>query len=193
MRWLLLAVTAVTIGGAACNNVDPAPVFIDLDYQVRCIDCEPRAPDDPKRQLALLDGDMGYQIDCHASTVSKDRVLSFSAIYEDPEDSKNKHSIELLQASFDGKDPGDKCEVRVGEANNGYKGKCTGGEPTADNPCQVKLKVDEGVVRGTVLCIGIPNQALEGTTRYLVLSNPIDPKEDDKQPATFEVQGCAGL
>ena len=71
MRWLLLAIGVVTlgVGATSCSSTDPAPVFIDIDYQVRCLICEPRSPDDAKRQLMVLDGDQGYQVDCHVSTV----------------------------------------------------------------------------------------------------------------------------
>lgn len=190
MRWLLLA---VAITAADCSNVDPAPLFIDVDYQVRCIDCEPRSPDDPKRRIMTLDGDNGYQLDCHASVVGTDRVLSFSAKYDDPEASAKNHSIEVLQVGYEEKDPGSKCEVRVRERSNRYIGKCTDGDPTPDTPCQVKLKVEDGIVKGSLFCIGIPNEAIESSVRYLVHSDDPDPMADDRVPATFEVQGCTGI
>ena len=191
MRWLLLVVL-VGLGAASCSSTDPAAVFIDLDYQVRCFMCEPRAPDDPKRQIQVLDGDMGYDVDCHVSTVDKDRVLSFSA-KSDASGTGMVHSIEVLQAAYDGDDPGAKCEVRVREESNRYVGKCTGGEPDADAPCQVKVEVKDGIVKGTLLCEQIANEGIEASKRHVVLSDRPGGVGPELTPATFEIHGCTGL
>ena len=190
MRWLLLV--AVTVSAASCSSTDPAAVFIDFDYQVRCLLCEPRAPDDPKRQFMTLDGDNGYNVDCHVSTVGKDRVLSFSAVFDAASTSMD-HGIEVLQAAYESKDPGSKCLVRVREESNRYVGKCTGGDPTADEPCQVKIDVKDGIVTGTVFCKDIANEGIESSKRHIVLSDQPDPKANDLVPATFEIHGCTGL
>ena len=191
MRWLLLIVVALTTA-ASCSSTDPAAVFIDIDYQVRCLICEPRSPDDPKRQIATLDGDNGYDVDCHVSTVGKDRVLSFSAFY-DAEGTSMDHSIEVLQAAYTGDDPGSKCLVRVRERSNRYVGNCTGGNPEPDAPCKVEIDVKDGIVDGTVLCDEFANEASATSKRHLVLSDRPDPKADDLQPATFAIHGCKGL
>lgn len=190
MRWLLFA--AVTLAVASCASTDPAAVFIDLDYQVRCLDCEPRTADEPKRQIMTLDDDQGYQVDCHVSTVGKDRVLSFSAIYDAP-DSIMDHSIELLQAVYKDDDPGSKCLVRAREGSNRYVGKCTGGDPTPDAPCQVEIHVKDGIVNGTLFCVLFANEAIKSSTRYLVISDHPNPAAPDMVPATFEIHGCTGL
>lgn len=189
MRWLLLFVTlAVT----SCSSADDPAVFIALDYQVRCLICEPRAPDDVKRQIMTLDGDQGYQVDCHVSIVGKDRVLSFSASY-DVEGTSMDHGIELLQAAYQDDDPGSKCLVRVRERSNRYVGKCTAGDPEPDAPCQVKIDVEDGIVKGTLFCDEFANEGIESSKRHLVHSDPEDPRASDLTPATFEIHGCKGL
>lgn len=190
MRWPLLAV--VTLAVTSCSSTDAPAVFIELDYQVRCLICEPRAPDDAKREIMTLDDDQGYQVDCHVSTVGKDRVLSFSAVYDAP-DSVMDHSIELLQAAYEGDDPGSKCLVRVREKSNRYIGKCTGGDPTPDAPCQVEVHVSDGIVKGTLFCDEFANEAIKSSKRHLVISDASDPDAPDLVPATFEIHGCRGL
>lgn len=189
MRWLFLFVAlAVT----SCSSTDDPAVFIELDYQVRCLICEPRAPDDVKRQIMTLDDDQGYQVDCHVSIVGKDRVLSFSASY-DAEGTSMDHGIELLQAAYQDDDPGSKCLVRVREGSNRYVGDCTAGDPEPDAPCQVKIDVKDDIVKGTLFCDEFANEAIMSSRRHLVLSDRLGPEHEDLTPATFEVHGCTGL
>ncbi len=199
MRSLLLVIMAVLAIG--CSNTDPAPVYIDLDYQVRCLDCEPRSPDDPKRVFALLDGDLGeepdsfYELRCHANTVGKHRVLTFSAKYTSPTNDSKDHSFKVAQVEFEGDDPGSNCNVEIREGSNHYKGKCGGDAPlsTADVPCQIALAVENGILNGTLRCVDLPNESLKTSTRHIVRSDRADPMADDDKPATFEFDGCTGL
>jgi len=182
---------AVAVAAMGCNNVDPAPLYIDIDYQVRCLDCEPRSPDDPARRIALINGELGYQMDCHTSVVDGDEVLSFSILYSDPDDSSARHEIAVDRVDYQSGQPGSKCEVSVRERSNLYEGGCTGSTPTADEPCQIEINVEDGVVRGEILCLEIPNSNIVTSTRNLVHSD--ETGEPDERPAVFEIYGCTGI
>lgn len=177
----------------ACSSIDPPPLYVEIDYQVRCITCEPRSPDDPRRGVKLIDGERGYVVDCHTSVVDGDDVLSFSLSYDDPDDSSARHSIEVQRVEYTGDDPGSKCEVVVRERNNRYVGGCTADDPTAETPCQVRLGVEDGILRGTLLCAEIPNEGIATSTRHLVRSESGDAATPDESPAEFEIHGCTGL
>jgi hypothetical protein len=172
----------------ACVNQDPAPLFADIAYQVRCVDCTPRAMDDSPHMVSALDGDSGYKVACGATRPTKDLAITFSATFIDAKHPSTNHSIKILQADIESKtNPGAGCRVVVSEGSNTYEGKCTSGSPTDDQPCQVKFKpVAQGIVKGTLLCQNIPNNSEATLTRHLV-----SPGTD--KPASFEVDGCTGL
>lgn len=196
MRSLFLLMLVAVVG---CNSADSAPVYVDLDYQVRCISCEPRSPDDPKRKFALLDGDQGeepesiYEVECHANTIGKDRVLTLSAKYTSPTKNSRDHSFKVEQAEFSGKDPGPDCKVEIREGSNRYKGRCGSDAPDDDTPCRLVIGVEDGIVSGSLRCVGLPNEANKTSTRHVVRSDRPDPAEPDDKPATFEFHGCTGL
>jgi hypothetical protein len=190
MRRILLAFVSFAVSG--CASTDDPALFIDVDYQVRCLEPCMSAADDVKHQFATLDDDQGFQVECYATTVGKDRVLSFSAQH-DVEGTNMDYGIEVLQAAFQGDDPGSKCLVRVKEKSNRYVGKCTGGDPEPDAPCQVEIDIKDGIVTGTLFCVQFPNEGNEMSTRHLVLSDRFGTTHDDLTPATFEIHGCKDL
>lgn len=190
MRWLSLLMAVVAV--ASCSSSDPAAVFVDVDYQVRCLLCEPRAPDDDKRQIEALDGDMGYAADCNIVASGKNRVLNFSLNYDTDGDAKD-HSLQVSEAPIGDAGPGSKCLVRVKERANTYVGGCTDGEPEPDAECQVKAEIEDDVVKGTIFCDEIPNDNIASSKRHLVLSDRLGSDHDDLTPATFELHGCSGI
>jgi hypothetical protein len=187
MRPLLVLSLVVAPALAGCVQQDPSPLFLDLSYQVRCIDCQPVATDNLPRTIAALDGEGGFSVACSAQLSGKDRLLSFSATLIDAKHQSNNYSIKVIQADLDKSDPGAGCRVVVAEGANTYEGRCTSGDTTTEKPCQItKLKVDNGVVKGKLLCNNIPNNTDANTTRYVV-------KPSTTAAADFEVHGCVGL
>jgi hypothetical protein len=171
----------------ACNEENPAPLFLDIDYQVRCLDCEPRAPDSLRHNFATLDGEQGFTLLCSTADQGGDRLLSFSATYLDPEGAESKNfSIRLISANLDANDPGNGCRVVATEGGNTYEGHCTAAEPSGDDECQVKLDVEHHTVVGSILCEKFPNRSTNEVVRYLV-------KGGSDKPADFVFEGCKGL
>jgi hypothetical protein len=131
-------------------------------------------------------------MDCHTSVVDGDDVLSFSVSYDDPENSAARHALSVDRVGYLNDDHGDKCEVSVRERSNQYVGKCSGDAPTEDVPCQIHLEIDEeGVLRGELLCLDLPNEGIATSKRNVVLSDVVG--EPDETPAEFTIYGCTGL
>jgi len=183
-RLFVLAIIAVT--ALACSEENPPPLYVDVNYQVRCIDCEPRAADDSPRDVRAIDGESGFDVACSITERGGDRLLTFSAIYMDAERPSRSYGLSLVQANLDGGDPGGSCLVVVSEGNNTYEGGCTAEDPDDEDPCQVELEAEDGIVTGTILCAEVPNKNSSMITRHLV-----DPNTED--PAEFEVHGCRNL
>ena len=187
MRPLLVLSLFTASALMACVNQDPAPLFLQTSYQVRCLDCTPVTTDNLARTVAALDGESGFSVACSAQRSGKDRLLSFSGTLIDPKHESNNYSLKIIQANLDKSDPGAGCRVVITEGANTYESHCTGGDPTPDEPCQItKLKAANGIVTGKLLCNNIPNRTDANTTRYVV-------KPSTTSPADFEVDGCVGL
>jgi hypothetical protein len=182
----LLAFAAVAACTIACADEDPPPLYVETDYQVRCIDCEPRAADDVVRHVRALDGQDGFRVECTVTEREGDRLLTFSAVYTDPERPNRSYSFGVVQANIDAADPGGSCRVTVSEGNNSYEGDCTADSPNDEEPCELQLELEDEIVIGSVLCENVPNKNTAMITRHLV-----EPNGDE--PAEFEVHGCRGL
>jgi hypothetical protein len=183
-RLFVLAIAAAS--ALACTEEDPPPLYVDVDYQVRCIDCEPRAADDAARDIRAIDGELGFSVECSVTERGGDRLLTFRAIYTDAERASRSYGISLVQANVEGGDPGGSCLVVVTEGSNTYEGDCSADEPDEESPCQVELEAEDGIVVGSILCEGVPNKNSSMSTRHVV-----DPNSED--PAKFEVHGCRNL
>src|SRR4029077_11887286 len=97
MRRLLAFCLVVAPVLTACVNQDPAPLFADIAYQVRCVDCTPRAVDDNPHTVSALDGDSGYKVACSGTRPTKDLAITFSATFIDAKHPSTNHSIKILQ------------------------------------------------------------------------------------------------
>ena len=168
MRRLLLLTLSFAAFPLACVNSDPAPVFVDVSYQLRCIDCEPRTADDSAHTINALDGENGFRVTCDSQRQGKDRLVTFSAGVTDSKHPSNSYAFKIFQADVDKSDPGSSCHTQVVEGSNSYDGPCSSGEPSSDRPCQLKLKLKDGVIKGSVLCNAIPNRNDSMLTRHLV-------------------------
>jgi hypothetical protein len=184
MSRLLALCLCVSPALFACSEQDPAPHFIDVTYQVRCIDCQPVTTDDSTRRVLAIDGENNFEVSCHANGGGP--LLSFSATHTDKENKDNNYSLEIQRASLAGRDPGKSCTVLVTEGSNSYLGGCTDDEPTDDLPCKVKFTRDGQNVTGSILCKHIQNKNTGEFTRWVV-------KPGTMKALTFEVDGCEGL
>lgn len=173
---------------SSCSSEDAAPLYLDAQYQLRCVDCTPRVPDEPVREIQALDGEQGFEIECFVSGHGDQKELTMSGKYVDPAQSSKSYEFRIARARYKGNDPGSACQVRILESGNKYAGKCTSGTPTHDEPCEVHFERDGDIVNGSVFCNNIPNPSTSPeTTRHVVA-----PHETD-QPVKFEIHGCTGL
>jgi hypothetical protein len=180
---LPLLLPAALFALASCNESDPEALYIDIRYQLRCIDCEPASNDAPARDVHHLDGDDDFDLSCNATSTDDGRLVSFAAEYFDPDNDANNYAIEVDQAGLDGASHGASCSVKVLDGNSTYKGRCADGDPTVDNPCQLDLKKEGTAIRGTITCRKIP--LLDSTTPFRYLVHP-----NSSRAATIEIRGC---
>ena len=110
--------------------------------------------------------------------------MAFSIVHESS-DSARSYSLELDDASL-GEETDGPCSVRVVEGANTYEGACGSGDPSEDRPCQVSLRIEKDVLRGSIYCANIASDASSAITRHVVA--PIS-----TEPATFEIYGCSGI
>src|SRR5689334_9073826 len=120
-----------------CTEEDPAALFLDFNYQVRCLDCEPRSNDDPARDVHAVDGEDELTINCSVVDRGGDRLVSISVEHTDDRTGTVDYSLSIDQANLDSKDPGNGCRVHVKEGPNVYEGNCTGGDPNEETPCMI--------------------------------------------------------
>ena len=183
MRYLISAVLLL----AACEKLDPEARFASVEYQVRCVDCEPRAPDERRHEITLLDGEEGYEVSCDAVQAGGKDVVTFRIAFDDPDAPSSAHRFEIQKAEYGGSGPGSQCEVIIREGRNRYIGDCSGSKPSEDVPCQLELETEGTQVIGSLFCANIPLEGAPTVTRHVV-----EPGTEDK-PARFEVHGCVGL
>jgi hypothetical protein len=172
-RLLALSLMAVPVL-FACSEEDPAPQFIELDYQIRCLDCQPASMDEVPHKIDAVAGDSDVAVSCHTTGSKPELTFSLQGA---------SYMFRIRAASLAGKDPGDGCVVTVKEGSNTYEGGCTAGDPTEDQPCQVQLKQDDDVITGSVLCRNIPN-ALTPTVRRNIVA------PSTSKAAEFEIHNC---
>jgi len=178
--WLLLG-----IGVLSCSSDFTPTVYVGMSYQVRCIDCQPRALDDTARNVKTVDEENGHQTACRVDSSSGTKRVTFSVEHDSSDESKN-YSVQISNGNVTGDESDGPCQVTVVEGANTYQGACGTDEPTADRPCQVSFNVDKGVLKGNLYCADITNEATANVTRYIVA--PLT-----RGAASFEVYGCPGL
>ena len=180
---LSLALPAALCALVGCNETDPEALYIDVLYQLRCIDCEPRTNDGIARDIHHLDGDQGFDLGCESTTVDGDRRVSFSAEYFDLDNESDNYSIQVDQAGLDGAGNGPNCSIKVLDSGSTYEGLCADDEPTEERPCVVDLKKEGDIIRGTLFCDRIPIMDMTSPIRYLKRPN-------SNKPAELEIRGC---
>ena len=179
----LVSFSCASVGLLGCVEDDPAALFLDLDYQVRCLDCEPRSNDEPARKIHAVDGEDDLTINCSTELRDGDRLVTISLEHVDPEDGDVDYSLSIDQVNLDSKDPGSGCRINAKEGPNVYEGNCSGSEPSEDEPCVIKLEQEGDGVTGTLHCVRIPNKAQPTLTRHIVASG-------SEKAAKLEATGC---
>lgn len=174
----------------ACTSDTTRVIYMDLSYQVRCLDCTPAAPDESAHKIKAVEGEGGLDLTCRAQRDGDTRLINFNSTYpgssDTDGDNTGRYVLRVERADLDG-DSNEFCQVHLEESGNTYEGRCGRGEPTEDQPCRVNLSVEGGVVKGDVYCSRITNINTARDIRYLVA--PMTRAE----PATFQVYGCTNL
>jgi hypothetical protein len=179
-------VVVCSLGGAACKSESVPPIYLDADYQLRCEDCEPRTGDDPEREVALLDGEFDFTVDCSVKRISGKRSITLVATH-DAKKQSDQYGFRITRGTIDDDTQSGECKIRITEGANTYEGACSGDDPTTEQPCKVTLTHKAEIISGSIFCDKIPNQANLASFRYLV-----DPGSNDKA-MKFAVHNCPGL
>lgn len=178
--WLLLG-----IGVMSCSSDFTPTVYVGMAYQVRCLDCQPRALDDKARDIKAVDGEDGHQLACRVDDSTGTKRVTFSVVHESTDETKN-YTVQISNGNVAGDESDGPCQVKVIEGANTYQGACGTDDPSMDRPCQVSFNVDKGVLKGTLYCANIQNEATANVTRYFVA--PLL-----RSAASFEIYGCSGI
>lgn len=181
MGWML----GLGLGAFACTSDTTPVIYVDLSYQVRCLDCDPRAPDSAARRIKAVEGELGLKLECRARSIEGTRRVTWLSDHR-RQNSDDSYMLSITNLNIEGEESEGPCEVAITEGPNTYKGACGSDDPTPGRPCKVSVDVEDGVVRGEVYCDDIPNEVTNSLTRYLVA--PVS-----REPATFQVYGCRDL
>jgi hypothetical protein len=174
--WLWLSCGVGIVASWGCSSDFTPTVYVGMSYQVRCVDCQPRALDDAARSVKAVDAEAGFKLSCKADSTGGTKRVSFSIVH----DSATSEQSYTLSES-DGP-----CSVRVVEGANTYEGACGTDDPTEDRPCKVGFEVKGGVINGSLYCAKIASDASSSIARYV--TTPLT-----RDPAKFEIYGCEGL
>lgn len=168
----------------ACTELDDPPVWVDFDYQVRCVRCVPMAFNDSPRNVAALDGDDGLSVSCKADG----DLIDLRVLY-DQDGSEDDWAFNLERVDVNEGGPGGGCRISVQEGARTYRGSCSGDEPSEEAPCQVELTHEDYLVSGKVFCENIPvvgGEVGQGTRH-------ITKPGSDTEPFEIEIHNCEGL
>lgn len=187
---VFLGSLALALGGAlaaaSCTSDTTPIVYIGMAYQVRCLDCQPRVPDDNAHDVRAVDGEAGYNMACVARREDGTRRLTFSAEHKNNDSARN-YTLQVRSARLAGEESDGPCEVRIIEGDNTYVAACSSDEPSSDRPCQVTTELKGDVVKGKIYCDKVPSEVSLTSVRYLVAPYT------QSDPAEFELYGCAGI
>jgi len=184
----LLSVLVLGCSVAGCSSDSTPTVYVDLAYQIRCLDCNPRAPDDDPREIKAVDGEDGYRLTCDVKKVGGSRRVNFAIEQTANDASTDGHAFRVELANLDGEDTTLQCSVHVLEGVQSYAGACSSdAPPDSGGPCQANFRLEKGVIKGGVYCDNIPVEAAPEITRYIVAPGTRD------SPAQIQIYGCHGL
>src|SRR5262252_6754961 len=102
---------------SACKSEATPPIYLATKYQLRCLDCPQHSPDDPERDIALLDGEYGFKIECKVSEISGKLSLTLDALH-DSEHQNERYGFRLTRVNIADDEQSSECAVRVIEGVN---------------------------------------------------------------------------
>jgi hypothetical protein len=160
---------------------------VKVDYQVRCLDCEPRAPDDPPHRIRAVDGEAGFRTACTRDDFGGTGMYSIAVETNERQVNGNEgYALEIRQLALGAANAERGCRVSLREGPNTYEAKCGEDPPDASVPCQLIARGERGLLLGSLWCDGIPN-SISGALRRSVVA------PGSREPAELEVHGCPGL
>lgn len=166
--------------------IDPNALSVDIDYQLRCLDCLPTAADSPARRIHSGESGPDVALECEVVQRGDERFATFSISYVDPVSSEQSFSLSVRNASVDGAgDPGPQCEVRVREGAQEYRGPCIGTAPSSTVPCGLQLSLDATDLTGSLRCHRIQHLLSASLFRHVVAPGA------DSEPAVFAFHKCS--
>jgi hypothetical protein len=177
---------AAALAAASCTSDTTPIVYIGMAYQVRCLDCQPRVPDESAHDVRAVNGEAGYNMSCVANKEGGTRRVTFSAEHKNDSAARN-YTLLVRGARLAAEESDGPCEVRLIEGDNTYVAACSTDEPSTDRPCQVTTELKGDVIKGKIYCDKVPSEASLTSVRYLVAPYT------QTDPAEFELYGCAGI
>ena len=170
---------------AACTSDTTPAIYMEMGWQVRCIDCGRSAQDDVPRTVKNVSGEAGFTLDCDVRKVSGTRRVDFS-IDHPSTDQDDKYGIAISLGNLDTEDTEDVC-VRVYEGDSTYTYECPSEDASFANPCKASFTIKDKIIEGDVKCDNVPNQGTNEITRSVVTPG------SRTDAAHFKLYGCAGL
>ena len=180
--WLWLS---CSVGVLGCTSDTAPTVYVGMSYQVRCIDCQPRALDDAARNVKAVDAESGYKLSCKVDNDGGTRRVGFSIVHDSAK-SDQSYSLSVSHANLTDEESDGPCSVRVVEGANTYEGACGSDDPSEDRPCKISFEVKGGVIHGSLYCAKLQSDATSGILRYVTA--PVS-----RDAAEFEIHGCTDL
>ena len=192
-RILLGCVSLIALAALGCGDDEPAKVYGDMQWAVRCTECG-MCSGIRDRSILGLDGEMSQEISCNVTSSGDQRVFTIRATNRaDPEDVFGITIRGLAVSSMGGPPQGSTCVVTVNEGGNRYTGPC--GAVTATNevqPCYLAPVAISDTAAGpevnfTMMCTDLPHEADANLRRELTSPGSA------MQPGLFRITSCAGL
>lgn len=169
---------------SACTSDTTPAIYIDMSYQVRCLNCERTAQDDVPREIKNVSGENSLTLKCEVRKVNGMRRVEFS-IDHPSSNQDDSYGIEV-SGNLDSSDLADAC-VTVREGDNTYSYMCPNDDESFTIPCQASYELNDKIITGQVICKDIPNASTNTLTRSVVAPG----SRTDGAP--FKLYGCAGL
>jgi hypothetical protein len=201
-RILLGCVSMLALAAMSCGGDDPATVYADIQWAVRCGEfgmCSGL----PDRDICGLDGattncetmePARYDIRCTANASDGMYVLTIRA--RDTVDSEDVYGVSIRGLTVNqggGMPVGSACSFQVEEGGNLFEGACGASPMTTDvQPCHIPNVSITDTAQGptvsfTVMCTDLPSEA--DAMRKREVTGPGGPS----MPATFMITSCSGL
>lgn len=185
---MLSACYAADDRGSSTHRDSDAPRSIELDYKVRCDDCNPSI-EGPEHHIAVVDYDpkdsgvSGLEAHCRVVQHESAQLANFSIRHADEDDASNDFSLEVKDAPLNAsdEDSGDATCLVVaseGDPSRWYPAPCSTDAPSQGAPCQLDVSLDGDTLSGTLLCSHVHSGAPE-------VASPMG-----DEPLSFELHGC---